>query len=242
MSVDTFKQSKLQYVVSLQAQGIKGDELKKRVKEWEAANQNLKGEDDAIIDPNIGETSTIDITAYKPTRYFNDDGSFNLDAFESEDGKKIAEAINNNENKKDDIKLDSNEYAVFNNDGSFNLDAFSDPSSRKAALQANLPEPDKVYDIGDVSYKMSFNDNGELVFYSKSINEDEADQIVANLPQARQECQTQAQSFFMRALEKMTAALPGFDFSTAQALTHLVAHSIMDNRNLVNNNSSEFNL
>ena len=173
MSVDTFKQSKLQYVVSLQAQGIKGDELKKRVKEWEAANQNLKGEDDAIIDPNIGETSTLDITAYKPTRYFNDDGSFNLDAFESEDGKKIAEAINNNENKKDDIKLDSNEYAVFNNDGSFNLDAFSDPSSRKSALQANLPEPDKVYDIGDVSYKMSFNDNGELVFYSKGINEDE---------------------------------------------------------------------
>ena len=169
MSVDTFKQSKLQYVVSLQAQGIKGDELKKRVKEWEAANQNLKGEDDAIIDPNIGETSTLDITAYKPTRYFNDDGSFNLDAFESEDGKKIAEAINNNENKKDDIKLDSNEYAVFNNDGSFNLDAFSDPSSRKSALQANLPEPDKVYDIGDVSYKMSFNDNGELVFYSKGI-------------------------------------------------------------------------
>ena len=173
MSVDTFKQSKLQYVVSLQAQGIKGDELKKRVKEWEAANQNLKGEDDAIIDPNIGETSAIDITAYKPTRYFNDDGSFNLDAFESEDGKKIAEAINNNENKEDDIKLDPNEYAVFNNDGSFNLDAFSDPSSRKAALQANLPEPDKVYDIGDVSYKMSFNDNGELVFYSKGINDDE---------------------------------------------------------------------
>ena len=62
MSVDTFKQSKLQYVVSLQAQGIKGDELKKRVKEWEAANQNLKGEDDAIIDPNIGETSTLDLS------------------------------------------------------------------------------------------------------------------------------------------------------------------------------------
>ncbi len=98
-----------------------------------------------------------------------------------------------------------------------------------------------------ISYARHGSEDGERATMSriegrKSINEDEAKQIVKKLPRAHQECQTQAQSFFMRALEKMTAALPGFDFSTAQALTHLVAHSIMDNRNLANNNSSEFKL
>ena len=76
----------------------------------------------------------------------------------------------------------------------------------------------------------------------KSINKEEADQIVANLPRAQQECQTQAHAFFGQALQKMTTTLPGFDDCTAQALTRMVAYSIMRDRNPPNDIFSELSL
>jgi len=75
----------------------------------------------------------------------------------------------------------------------------------------------------------------------REIPQDEAEQIVTKLPQARQTCQAQAQSFFMQALVKMTAGLPGFDYPRAQALTHLVKNSIMQEHNLTNNRNNVVN-
>ncbi len=65
----------------------------------------------------------------------------------------------------------------------------------------------------------------------QNITIEEAEKIVAKLPQADQECQAQARRFFMQALDNLTTNLPGFDILSAQALTHMVTGSIMQERN-----------
>ncbi len=76
---------------------------------------------------------------------------------------------------------------------------------------------------------------------SQSVAAAAADAIVAKTPLAHKACQDQARLFFIESYGKLSSALPGFDFTTAQALFQMVTKSIMKDRNLVNDFNTEFN-
>lgn len=105
---------------------------------------------------------------------------------------------------------------------------------------------DDLKDVGDDLATRHFNAVISYARYGSAVEEreavsriegcrqlaaDEIAEVASGLPQARQMCQKQARQFFQQALAEMTAFVPGFDETRARALTHLVADSIMRERN-----------